>query len=174
VRSGTIVSPDTATAGWTRVRVEEDGKGHFVMIFRMPAGATDRELGAFLSALDTAAATPHPAVALGGPEVGDFAYGGAERWPAGSQILRVESRGKQDHQLRIAKLRDGASVRDWLNAEEPDQLATAVADVARMGPGTVTTPISTETMPTWDHRKPALPPIRGSYVTKGSLRSDRA
>lgn len=199
VRSGAIDAPDTATAGWSRVRVEEDGEGHIVVVFRMPAALSDHELAEFLSALDTAAATPPPAVALGGPEVGDtgevvleltpglyvigcvrrgrdghrhansgeaklltvrargagdsrsaaapqtsqdvpmmdFAYGGVERWPAGNHTLRVENRGKQDHQLRIARLRDGASMKDWMNAEDPGRLATPVSGVARMGPGTV-------------------------------------
>ena len=166
------------------------------MLFRLSEGAA---LPAFLSALDTASATPPPlALALGGPEVGDvgevvvrltpgryvlgcvrrgsqghrhastgeakllvvtsaavtlsrkspppatqqlrlvdFAYVGPDRWPAGSHLLRVENGGRQEHQLRLALLRPGASVQDWMKAAGSGAIATNVAGVARMGPGAV-------------------------------------
>jgi uncharacterized cupredoxin-like copper-binding protein len=197
VRAGAVAAPDSVPAGWARVRVEEDGAGHILVVFRLPEAATDVALTAFLAALDTARTTPQPAVALGGPEVGntgevvihltagryvlgcvrrgaeghrhassgearvlvvtaplasgrevppvatqevgmvDFAYVGPERWPAGSHMLRVENRGQQEHQLRLARLRPGTSLQDWMNAEDPDEHATAVAGIARLGPGAV-------------------------------------
>lgn len=198
VRAGAVAAPDSVGAGWSRVRVEEDGKGHILVVFRLPETATDADVAAFLAALDTARATPLPAVALGGPEVGDtgevviqltagryvlgcvvrgrdghrhasageakvlvvtesplasgrevpppatqhvrtvdFAYVGPERWPAGSHMLRVENGGRQEHQLRLVRLRPGASLQDWLNADDPNEVGTAVAGVARLGPGAV-------------------------------------
>lgn len=67
----------------------------------------------------------------------DFAYMGPEDWRPGSQVLRVENAGQQDHQLRIARLNDGSTTRDWLYAGNPEELATDVAGVARMGSGVV-------------------------------------
>jgi hypothetical protein len=52
-------------------------------------------------------------------------------------MLRVENAGTQDHQLRLARLRSGASLQDWMKAPNPGLLAQAVAGVARMGPGAV-------------------------------------
>lgn len=197
VGDGAVTAPDTVSAGWTRVRVEEDGEGHILVIFRLPEETTDGEVAAFLGALDTAVATPRPAVALGGPEIGDtgeviveltpgryvlgcvrrgsdghrhasageagsmvvrmppagatvrneppdgtqevpmadFAYPGPDRWSAGSHLLRVENRGRQDHQLRIARLRAGSSLREWMSAEDPGAHVEPVAGVARLGPG---------------------------------------
>jgi len=197
VRAGAIAAPDSITAGWTRIRVEEDGAGHIIVVFQLPDSATNSELASFLAALDTARATPMPATALGGQEVGDtgevvirlapgkyvlgcvargagghrhastgemkalvvteagpardgdeavphatqdvrmvdFAYVGTERWPAGSHLLRVENRGGQDHQLRLARLRDGSTLQDWVGADDPGAYATTIAGVARLGPG---------------------------------------
>ena len=198
VRRGAVAAPDTVSAGWARLRVEEDGGGHIVVAFRLREPATDGALAAFVAALDTARATPPAAVALGGPEVGDtgevvvrldaghhviacvrrgddghrhasagearllvvaapaaggvaraapaatqevpmadFAYVGDDRWPSGPQVLRVANDGRQDHQLRIVRLRDGSTMKDWMEAEDPDDHATAVAGVARLGPGGV-------------------------------------
>ena len=53
------------------MRVEEDGGGHRLVIFRLSASMSDADIRTFLAALDTANATPAPALALGGPEVGD-------------------------------------------------------------------------------------------------------
>lgn len=67
----------------------------------------------------------------------DFAYVGPERWPAGTHMLRVENAGRQDHQFRLARLRPGSSIQDWMNAEDPSDIGPAIAGVARMGPGAV-------------------------------------
>jgi hypothetical protein len=67
----------------------------------------------------------------------DFAYMGPEDWEAGPQVLRVDNAGQQDHQLRIARLKKGSTMRDWLYAEEPNEHATNIAGVARMGSGVV-------------------------------------
>ena len=64
----------------------------------------------------------------------DFAYVAPDTLPAGIHMLRVENGGRQDHQLRLARLRTGASIRDWMNEPGSGQ---AVAGVARMGPGAV-------------------------------------
>lgn len=41
--------------------------------------------------------------------MGDFAYTGAQRWPAGRQMVRVRNIGEQDHQVRMARLGPGMS-----------------------------------------------------------------
>ena len=198
VNGGTLQMSDTVEPGWRRVRVEEDGSGHIVVVFRVADDVHTADTAALLHALDTAAATPALATALGGPEVGDtgevvihftpgsylvgcvrrgddghrhlgtgearfvtvprgragsmatdppvatdtirmvdFAYAGPARWTSGPRMLRVENAGQQDHQIRLARLRAGASVSDWLEAEEPGDVATAVAGVARLGRGEV-------------------------------------
>ncbi len=199
VRAGVVVAPDSVEAGWARVRVEEDGAGHILVVFRLPETSTDADMVAFIAALDTSIATPRPGIALGGPEVGDtgevlvqlkpgkyvlgcvrrgpdghrhasageakallvtvpslasglgpaipqatqevqlvdFAFTGSNRWRAGSHLLRVENRGQQDHQLRLARLRAGSSLRDWLHADEQGDHAETVSGVARLGPGAV-------------------------------------
>lgn len=68
VQGGSLSAPHSVAPGWTRIRVEEDGDGHIVVVFRLKDGA---DPAAFLAALDTAAATPGLATALGGPEIGD-------------------------------------------------------------------------------------------------------
>jgi hypothetical protein len=197
VRDGAVIAPDSIRPGWTRVRVEEDGGGHILVIFRLPETATDADMKAFLAALDTGRATPKPAIAMGGPEVGDtgevvvqlppgryvlacvrqgagnrrhaslgeakllivskrlaaspnpppratqqirtvdFAYVGADRWTAGPQMLRVENAGRQDHQLRLIRLRPGSTLQDWVKASNPGRHGVAVAGVARLSPGSV-------------------------------------
>jgi hypothetical protein len=67
----------------------------------------------------------------------DFAYTGPEKWAAGEQLIRVDNAGHQDHQLRLMRLKDGTSVADWMNAENPGSLGADIAGVARMGPGEV-------------------------------------
>lgn len=195
---GALTAPDTVPPGWARVRVDEDGAGHIVVLFRISDIATDPDVSGFLAALDTTAATPAPAIALGGPEIGesgevvvelrpgrylfacvrrgsdahrhaisgeakwfvvsaapiavgrenpprasaevqlvDFGYLGPEAWPAGPHLLRVENRGRQDHQLRLARLRVGSSLRQWMSADDPGEHATDVAGVARLGAGAV-------------------------------------
>ena len=199
MRSGSITAPDSVRPGWTTVRVKEVIDTHIVVLFRLPATVTAAEETAFVAALDTAPATPHPGVAIGGNEIGargdvllnltpgvyviacvrrggdghrharagesrllrvrpyatanagdtvppqtahdvrmvDFAYVGPDAWTAGTQWLRIVNTGTQDHQLRLARLRDGASPQAWLAAENPDTLSTTVAGMARVGPGEV-------------------------------------
>ena len=67
----------------------------------------------------------------------DFAYMGPEDWRPGPQVLRVENAGQQDHQLRIARLKDGSTTRDWLYAENPEEHAVNIVGVTRMGSGVV-------------------------------------
>lgn len=193
VRQGAVSAPDSVAAGWLKLRVEEDGTGHILVVFRLPDSAALGDVAAFLAALDTAGATPATGLALGGPEIGDtgevviqltkgryllgcvtrgpdrhrhastgeakmmrvtegtspapratqnvpmvdFAYIVPERWTAGAHLLRVENRGRQDHQLRLVRLRDGSSMTTWMHAGEPDQHVVPVAGVARLGPGAV-------------------------------------
>lgn len=194
MHAGSVSAPDSLIAGWTRIRVQEDGTGHILVVFRLPATATRTDVAAFLAALDTARTTPPPALALGGPEIGDtgevviqltagryvlgcvsrgrdghrhastgeakeivvtgrdtaapprgtqdvpmvdFAYTGPEQWKAGSHLLRVENRGRQDHQLRIVRLLAGSTLKDWINADDPGAHAKPVAGVARLGAGAV-------------------------------------
>ena len=73
VASGSVIAPDTVPAGWTRLRVEEADRGHIIALFELPADANGTAVAAFLAALDTAKATPPPAIARGGPEIGDTA-----------------------------------------------------------------------------------------------------
>jgi hypothetical protein len=199
VRSGAITAPDSVRPGWSRVRVDETGGEHIVVVFRLPAIATAADADAFVAALDTAPATPHPGVAIGGPEVGqrgdvivhlapgvyvlacvrrgddghrharsgeatvlhvraatvadtafaappystqsvrlvDFAYVGPDHWAPGAQLLRIENTGPQDHQLRLARVRDGASVQAWMTADDPETVATTIVGMARVGAGEV-------------------------------------
>jgi hypothetical protein len=195
IQGGAITAPDSLGPGWTHLRVEEDGNGHILVVFRLREGA---DPAAFLTALDTASRTPDMAVALGGPEIGDtgeviiqltpghymlgcvrrgsnrhrhaatgesrmllvtqapvipgrdtapaatqnmqlvdFAYVGPDRWTGGPQVLRVENAGHQDHQLRLVQLPPGTTATDWMNAEDPGEVGTPIAGVARMGPGAV-------------------------------------
>jgi hypothetical protein len=197
VHKGAVSAADSIGPGWTRIRVEEDGVGHIIVIFRVPDTMTAAGLKAFVAALDTGRATPKPAVAMGGPEVGDtgevivqlpagryllacvrqsadgkrhasagevrmltvskalaasrttapqateqirtvdFAYVGSERWHAGSQLLRIENVGRQDHQLRLVRLRVGSTLQDWVKAPEPGRHGVPVAGMARLSPGSV-------------------------------------
>ena len=194
---GRITAPTEAVPGWSRVRVDEDGAGHIVVLFRLPVTASDSTVADFLARLDTGVPTPLPGVALGGPEVGDtgqvivhltagryviacmragadgqrhlhagetamltvrgkakkaraaaphasqvvrmvdFAFVGDDQWKAGPQLIRVENNGHQDHQLRIVRLRDGASMSDWINAPNPGAFAVPVVGLARTGAGEV-------------------------------------
>lgn len=195
VGTGRIDAPDSIAAGWRHLRVEEDGAGHILVVFRMLGRTSSATISAFLAAVDTARVTPAPAVALGGPEIGDtgvvvirftpgryvlacvrkgedghrhsrsgeakvvvvtsasplrwrasppkatervrmvdFAYTGAERWRAGVHMLHVVNEGKQDHQLRIARLRPGSTMADWMRAEQPGRHVIPTAGIARLGP----------------------------------------
>ncbi|MEO7521459.1 MAG: hypothetical protein ABIW79_06540, partial [Gemmatimonas sp.] len=63
----------------------------------------------------------------------DFAYAGPEHWSSGSHVLRIENAGRQDHQMRLVRLKAGSSIKDWMTADDPDTQGTAVAGIARMG-----------------------------------------
>ena len=52
-------------------------------------------------------------------------------------MLRVENRGRQDHQVRLARLAAGSTLETWLKAADPGTHAAPVAGVARLGPGAV-------------------------------------
>ena len=65
----------------------------------------------------------------------DFAYPGAERWRRGAYWVRVTNEGKQDHLVMIARLREGATLRDWAESKEPRSVAAPVTGAARMGAG---------------------------------------
>lgn len=67
----------------------------------------------------------------------DFAFTGPERWASGAQLLQIVNTGEQDHQLRLARLRDGASLQTWMSAEDPKTVAKSIAGMARIGPGEV-------------------------------------
>ncbi len=67
----------------------------------------------------------------------DFAYLSADRWAPGERIIRVENVGRQDHQLRIDRLRPGTTISQWLDPENPAANGKPVVGVARMGPGAV-------------------------------------
>ncbi len=97
-----------------------------------------RHLAAGEARLLVATAAP-PAPAPSGTvrlELRDFAYGGPDRWPAGPARLEIVNLGRQDHQVRIAHLKEGVSIRDWLHADDPGDVALTEVGMARMGPGT--------------------------------------
>ncbi len=65
----------------------------------------------------------------------DFAYTGQQTWPSGPQLIRVVNNGTQDHQLRIARVADGVTLRQIMEADDPTSMITGVAGVARMSAG---------------------------------------
>ena len=67
----------------------------------------------------------------------DFAYRARDRWRRGAQWVRVSSEGKEDHLVLIARLRDGATLREWTAATITDSVATPLTGVARTSPGGV-------------------------------------
>jgi hypothetical protein len=87
------------------------------------------------TAADTIFAAPPPSSQ--NVRLVDFAYVGPDRWAPGAQLLRIENTGLQDHQLRVARLRDGATLQMWMQADDPDTVATAIVGMARLGPGQV-------------------------------------
>ena len=87
------------------------------------------------TAADTAfAASPRSTQSI---RMVDFAYVGPDHWAPGAQLLRIENTGPQDHQLRLARLREGATIQTWTQADNPDTLATAIVGMARVGAGKV-------------------------------------
>lgn len=87
------------------------------------------------SAADSTFASPPPS--MQSINMVDFAYVGPDQWTRGAQFLRIENTGQQDHQLRLARLRDGATLQAWMTADDPATVATVVAGMARVGPGEV-------------------------------------
>jgi len=67
----------------------------------------------------------------------DFAYRTPERWRSGAQWVRVSNEGKEDHLVLIARLRDGATLREWTTAKLPETVATPVTGVSRTSTGGV-------------------------------------
>ncbi|HEX7121830.1 MAG TPA: hypothetical protein VF178_05610 [Gemmatimonadaceae bacterium] len=66
VAAGGLIVNDTVAAGWRRIQLRgTTGDDHNVVVFRIPDGMSPE---AFVAAIDTAAATPLGAVALGGPD----------------------------------------------------------------------------------------------------------
>lgn len=84
---------------------------------------------------DSSFAAPPPSAET--VRLADFAYLGPDHWAPGPHLLRIENTGRQDHQLRLARLRDGASLQTWMTADDPDTVATAIVGVARVGAGEV-------------------------------------
>ena len=96
IRGGTLAAPESVAAGWTRVRVEEDGAGHILVVFRLPQSATNDDVARFVAALDTAKATPIPGAALGGPEIGDTGEV-VIQLTKGRYVLGCVTRGRDGH-----------------------------------------------------------------------------
>lgn len=88
----------------------------------------------------------------------DFAYTGPDVWTApanantnansnantrgtpdsiATYMLRVENTGRQDHQVRIERLLNGATLRTWLAADDRANISRYVGGIARMGTGAV-------------------------------------
>lgn len=68
----------------------------------------------------------------------DFAYRAPERWPARAKWVRVSNEGKEDHLMLVARLREGATLREWSAAPATDTvIAKPLTGVARTSPGEV-------------------------------------
>lgn len=87
------------------------------------------------TAADTALAAPPRSTQT--VRMVDFAYVGSEHWAPGAQLLRIENTGSQDHQLRLARLRDGGTLQAWMQADNPDRVAIPMVGMARVGAGEV-------------------------------------
>jgi len=96
VAGGAISAPDSVRASWTRLRVEEDGQGHLVELFRIPGELPDAAVAALRAAMDTAHATPRGMVAVGSPEVGDTGEVVLRLTP-GRYLLGCVRRGTDGH-----------------------------------------------------------------------------
>ena len=105
--------------GWRHFRT-----GESKVIVVAPKRATNR-----------AAVKPPPASAE--LHMLDFAFRTPERWRSGAQWVRVSNEGKEDHLVLIARLRDGATLREWATAKEADPVATPLTGVARTSTGGV-------------------------------------
>ncbi|HEU5217200.1 MAG TPA: hypothetical protein VFU23_00975, partial [Gemmatimonadales bacterium] len=65
----------------------------------------------------------------------DYAYTTAAVWPAGAQVIKVSNTGREDHQVRIDRLRPGVTLSKWMTAEDRSSVSEPVIGVARTGPG---------------------------------------
>lgn len=67
----------------------------------------------------------------------DFAYSGPDHWSAGRHVIRVSNEGQEDHQVRLARLLDDVTIRQWLTDTSGVPLDSTVAGMARIGRGGV-------------------------------------
>jgi hypothetical protein len=65
----------------------------------------------------------------------DFAFAGPAKWAQGDHLVRAANDGAQDHLFILHRLNDGVTLKEWLAAENPEQLSQRVGGLARMGPG---------------------------------------
>lgn len=65
----------------------------------------------------------------------DFAFTGRDTLPAGRHLVRITNSGQHDHLLRLARLSDSTSLREWLSSDEPASVAHDVSGLARISPG---------------------------------------
>lgn len=77
------------------------------------------------------AAAPESAHLL---RLADFAFVGEALWTPGATMLRIENTGRQDHQLRLARLHDSVTLMQWAESEDPSTVSTNVTGMARLGP----------------------------------------
>ncbi|HYW31738.1 MAG TPA: hypothetical protein VE869_09545, partial [Gemmatimonas sp.] len=111
------------------VRRGDDGHRH--------ASAGESSVVHVRAAIAADSAFAAPPASTGMVQMVDFAYIGPDHWAPGAGLLRIENTGQQDHQLRVARLREGASLQAWMQSVEPDSMATTVAGMARVGAGQV-------------------------------------
>lgn len=73
----------------------------------------------------------------------DFAFLGADKWPAGQHLLALRNTGRQEHLLLLEQLKPGTTIADWMNAPDvPDAkdtipLSVPVGGATRMSPGRI-------------------------------------
>lgn len=65
----------------------------------------------------------------------DFAFTGPAEWASGDHLLRASNDGTEDHLFILHRLNDGVSLKQWLDAEKPGELATNLGGLGRIGPG---------------------------------------
>lgn len=84
-----------------------------------------------VAAADTGAA-PLPTLTI---SMTDFAYPGADTWPAGAHTIAVTNDGTQDHLVVFRRLRPGRTMRDLVESDGGDEVSTYLGGLARTGPG---------------------------------------
>ncbi|HKP29989.1 MAG TPA: hypothetical protein VJU15_11335 [Gemmatimonadales bacterium] len=127
-RTGLLEAPDSALAGWTRLRVREDGAGHIVVVFRLPDDATDSTVAAFLRAFDTARSTPAPVIAMGGPEIGDSGEVVLQLAP-GRYLLGCMTKGEDGHRHASSGEARLLTISGSVTSEPPPNLADSATRV---------------------------------------------